>query len=162
VEKFGSFLCVVSARRQNLFLRKSLLGDLGEGLQGRFEAQAFEEASGCSAACAPSGLGCFGQEKQLSLGSVPSTGSTEKKQTRDDCGGTQSPGHCLLHLARRNLLPQPGARLLRSPEPQRPAQALNTHLYSGSYDLFVTQRNHWIYLRGAPRLNETSHKRNPD
>src|SRR6267378_346047 len=39
--------------------------------------------------------------------------------------GSQSPGYRLLHFARPDLLPRFGSRLLRSPEPRRPAQALN-------------------------------------
>src|SRR5260370_8732166 len=29
-------------------------------------------------------------------------------------------------------------------------------------NLFVTQRNHWVYLRGPPRRNETSQQRCPN
>src|SRR6267154_2629238 len=65
------------------------------------------------------------QEEQLFVGSLSPAGSAKRIETRDHCGRPQAPGHCLSHLARRNLLQRPRRRLLRSPEPRRPAQAFN-------------------------------------
>src|SRR6266436_422550 len=73
----------------------------------------------------PRSLGRLDQEEQLFVGSLSSAGSAKRIETRDYRGRPQAPGHCLLHLARRNLLQRPRRRLLRSPEPRRPAQALN-------------------------------------
>jgi transposase len=57
-------------------------------------------------------LGRLHEEEQLFVGSVSPAGSAKRNETHHRCGGPQSPGHCLLHLARRNLLPRSGARLL--------------------------------------------------
>src|SRR6267154_5387373 len=73
----------------------------------------------------PRGLGRLDQEEQLFVGSLSSAGSAKGIETRDHRGRPQAPDHCLLHLARRNLLQRPRRRLLRSPEPRGPAQAIN-------------------------------------
>ena len=75
--------------------------------------------------CLCQGLGRLDQEEQLFVGSLSPAGSAKRIETRDHCGRPQAPGHCLSHLARRNLLQRPRRRLLRSPEPRRPAQAFN-------------------------------------
>src|SRR6266478_7420492 len=52
----------------------------------------------------PRGLGRLDQEEQLFVGSLSPAGSAKRIETRDHCGRPQAPGHCLSHLARRNLL----------------------------------------------------------
>src|SRR6267378_7624677 len=54
----------------------------------------------------PRGLGRLHEEEQLFVGSVSPAGSAKRIETRDHCGRPQTPSHCLLHLARRNLLPR--------------------------------------------------------
>jgi hypothetical protein len=59
------------------------------------------------------------REAQLFVGSLSPAGSAKRIETRDHCGRREAPGHCLLCLARRNLLQRARRSLFQSPEPRR-------------------------------------------